>query len=295
MSTGAPSAREAEDPGRGRDVTVALVQTDPGPDKADNVARTFRLVEEAAARGARLVTLPETFHFRGPSDQRRACAEPIPGPLSEALSALAARLGIFLLGGSYNELPAADDADTRTYNTSLLFGPDGRLLAEYRKIHLFDVTVGAKLVARESARNRPGDRAVVVDTPFGAVGMTVCYDLRFPELFRALALAGARLLLVPSNFAERTGRDHWEVLLRARAIENGAYVIAPATYGSGGGEFTAYGRSLVVDPWGTVVACAPDGEGVTLATLDLGRVDAVRASLPTLQHLRPAAYAVRHA
>jgi predicted amidohydrolase len=276
-----------------RKLTVALVQTDPGPDKAATVARAFEFVERAARAGAQLVTLPETFHYRGPNDGRRASAEPIPGPLSESLSGLAAKLGIHLLAGSYNELPGAGEEDQRTHNTSLLFGPDGALLGKYRKIHLFDVTIGEKLVARESARNQPGDRAVVAQTAFGAVGMTVCYDLRFPELYRALALAGARLLTVPSNFAERTGRDHWEVLLRARAIENGAFVIAPATIGSGGTDFNAYGRSMIVDPWGTVVACAPDAEGITLATLDLSRVDAVRASLPSLQHLRPTAYAVK--
>lgn len=276
-----------------RALTVGVVQTDPGPDKAANVARAFQLVERAAAAGAELVALPETFHYRGPNEGRRASAEAIPGPLSESLSRLAAKLGIHLLGGSYNELPGAGEEDQRTHNTSLLFGPDGALLGKYRKIHLFDVTIGEKLVARESARNQPGDRAVVAQTTFGAVGMTVCYDLRFPELYRALALAGARLLTVPSNFAERTGRDHWEVLLRARAIENGAFVVAPATIGNGGTDFNAYGRSLIVDPWGTVVACAPDMEGITLATLDLSRVDAVRASLPSLQHLRPAAYAVK--
>lgn len=278
-----------------REVTVAVVQTDPGPDKAANVARAFELVERAASQGAEFVTLPETFHFRGPSDLRRASAETIPGPLSRALSDLARRLGIFLLGGSYNELPEEGASDQRTHNTSLFFGPDGALLGKYRKIHLFDVVVGEKLVARESARNQPGDRAVVASTPFGTVGMTICYDLRFPELFRSLALAGARLIVVPSNFAERTGRDHWEVLLRARAIENGAYVIAPATIGNGGAEFNAFGRSLIVDPWGTVVACAPDQGGVTTAKLDLTRVDAIRASLPSLKHLRPAAYAVRQA
>lgn len=281
--------------GKAREVTVAVVQTDPGSDKAANVARAFELVERAAGMGAQFVTLPETFHFRGPADQRRASAEVIPGPLSQALGDLAARHGIYLLGGSYNELPDAAEADQRTHNTSLLFGPDGGLLGKYRKIHLFDVVLGEKLVARESARNQPGDQAVIAETPFGAVGMTVCYDVRFPELYRTLAIAGARLLVVPSNFSERTGRDHWEVLLRARAIENGAYVIAPATVGNGGADFNAYGRSLIVDPWGTVIACAPDQEGVTLATLDLDRVDAVRASLPSLQHLRPAAYAVRQA
>lgn len=276
-------------------LTVAVIQTDPGPDKEANIQRAFGFVEDAAKQGAQFVALPETFHFRGSADERRRVAERIPGPLSASLSELAKKLGIFLLAGSYNELPAEGAPDQRMHNTSLLLGPDGAVLGKYQKIHLFDVTVGEKLVARESAHNQPGSHAVTVPTPFGMVGMTVCYDVRFPELYRSLALAGARLFVVPSNFAERTGRDHWEVMLRARAIENGAFVIAPATYGNGGGSFNAYGRSMIVDPWGTVVACAPDAEGVTIATLDLGRVDAVRASLPSLQHLRPAAYAVQQA
>lgn len=273
-------------------LTVALIQTDPGGEKAANVDAALAFVAEAAAAGAQLVTLPETFHFRGPSEARRASAERIPGPLSERLAETAKGHGIFLLAGSYNELHD-DETDTRTYNTSQLFGPDGATLAVYRKIHLFDAVVGGKLKAMESSRNRPGDRAVVADTPFGRVGLTVCYDLRFPELYRALAQAGATLLFAPSNFAERTGRDHWEPLIRSRAIENGAFVVAPATIGNGGTTFEAYGRSLIVDPWGTVVACAPDTEGVTLATIDLARVDAVRSSLPVLHHLRPDAYTVR--
>lgn len=275
------------------ELTVAVVQTNPGPDKDTNVELAFELTERAAKAGAQLVALPETFHYRGPSEGRRASAETIPGPLSGSLRELATRLGIYLLAGSYNELPAASETDQRTHNTSLFFGPDGSLLGKYRKIHLFDVTVGDRVVARESSRNQPGDRAVVADTPFGKVGMTVCYDVRFPELYRSLALAGAGILTAPSNFSERTGRDHWEVLLRARAIENGAFVIAPATIGDGGAGFMAYGRSMIVDPGGTVVACAPDEEGITLSTLDLSRVDAVRSSLPSLQHLRPAAYVVK--
>lgn len=271
-------------------VTVALVQTDPGPDKAANVHAALAFVAEAAARGADVVALPETFHCRGPNDVKRAQSEPIPGPLSQALSRAAKEHGITLLAGSFNELHDQPD-DVRTFNTSLLFGPDGRQIARYRKIHLFDAVIDGKLQPRESSRNRPGDEVVTADTAFGRVGMTICYDVRFPELYRALALAGAKVIFVPSNFTERTGRDHWEVLLRARAIESGSFVVAPATIGNGGGGFEAFGRSLVVDPWGTVIACAPDGEGVTLATLDLDRVDRVRASLPTLHHLRPDAYA----
>ncbi len=272
-------------------ITVALVQTDPGPVKATNVERALAFIAEAAARGAEGVALPETFHCRGPGEVMRASAEPIPGPLSAALSEAARRHGVHLLAGSFNELPADAD-DDRTYSTSLFFAPDGEQLARYRKIHMFDVAVEGRFAVLESRRNRPGEEVVTADTGFGRVGLSICYDLRFPELYRALAMAGARVLFVPSNFSERTGRDHWEVLLRARAIENGAYVVAPATIGDAGGKggFAAYGRSLVVDPWGTVVACAPDGEGVTLATLDLARVDAVRASLPTLEHVRLAAY-----
>lgn len=274
-------------------LNVAVIQTDPGVDKDANVERAFALAREAAAGGAEFITLPETFHFRGHSEQRREAAEEIPGPLSRRLGQLAAELGVYLLGGSYNELPHDPEADPRTFNTSLLFGPDGSQLAEYRKIHLFDVTLEDGKEIRESSRNQPGDRSVVVDLPFGRLGMTICYDLRFPELYRALARAGAEILVVPSNFAMQTGRDHWEVLLRARAIENGAWVIAPATCGNGGTTFNAYGRSMIIDPWGTVVACAPDVEGVTTATIDLARVRKVRTSLPSLQHVRPETYPVR--
>ena len=273
-------------------LNVALVQTDPGDDKEANVAKALAFVEQAAKAGAQLVALPETFHFRGPNEGRRAAAEPIPGPLAERLSAVAKKHGVYLLGGSYNELHD-DEEDGRTYNTSQLFGPQGELLATYRKIHLFDAFVGGRFRAMESSRNRPGDRAVVADTAFGRVGLTICYDLRFPELYRTLAHAGATLVFAPSNFAERTGRDHWETLIRARAIENGYYVLAPATIGNGGTSFEAYGRSLVVDPWGTVVACAPDEEGFTLANIDMARVATVRESLPTLRHVRPEAYDVR--
>lgn len=268
---------------------VAVIQTNPGPDKAANVAEALAFVAEAAQQGADVVALPETFHCRGSNDVKRKSAEPIPGPLSEELSRTAATHGITLLAGSYNERHDDDD-DPRTYNTSLLFGPDGTLLAKYRKIHLFDAYIDGSLQPRESSRNRPGNDVVVADTPHGRVGLTICYDVRFPELYRALTQAGARILFVPSNFTTRTGRDHWEVLLRARAIENGAYVIAPATMGGAGGDFTSYGRSLIVDPWGTVIACSPDVPGITLATLDLDRVDVIRTSLPSLHHVRPETY-----
>lgn len=268
---------------------VALLQTDPGPNKASNLDCTFALIDEAARAGADWVALPETFHCRGPNEVKLASAESIPGPLSEALGDAAKAHGLWLFAGSFNE---RSDDPQKTWNTGLVFDPAGLQRAAYRKIHLFDVVVDGQVKAQESARNRPGDRVVVVDSPLGPIGLTICYDVRFPELYRALALRGAVATMVPSNFTVPTGRDHWEVLLRARAIENGQYIIAAATLGDGGGAhgFTAFGRSLVIDPWGTVVACAPDEVGITYARIDSDRVTKIRRQIPTLQHLRPDAY-----
>jgi predicted amidohydrolase len=269
---------------------VALVQTDAGSDADRNVARAAELADRAAAGGVRLVALPEYLQYRGDDAGFRASARPIPGPFSDALAAIARRHGVWLLAGSLAE--TSPDPD-RPYNTSVLLGPDGAIVACYRKLHLFDVETAVALGSgpsdRESARVSPGDRAVVAWVNGVAVGLTVCYDLRFPELYRTLALAGAEILTVPANFTERTGRDHWEVLLRARAIENGAFVLAPSQIGGPPG-MPAYGRSMIVDPWGTVVAQAPDSEAIVEATLDLDRVAAVRRAIPALANRRPEAY-----
>jgi predicted amidohydrolase len=179
--------------------------------------------------------------------------------------------------------------DSRCFNTSVLLGPDGACRATYRKIHLFDIDVDAGPADRESARVARGDRAVTADVDGLTLGLTVCYDLRFPELYRTLALRGATILTVPASFTERTGRDHWEVLLRARAIENGAWVIAPAQIGGPPGQ-RSYGRSMVVDPWGTVIAQAPDVVGIVRAQIDPERVAAVRRQIPSLANRQPAAY-----
>src|SRR4029079_7198028 len=203
----------------------------------------------AAARGgARFVLLPEYLQYRGSDDGFRASARPIPGPHTEPFSEAARRHGAWALVGSTAET-SADPA--RPYNTSALIAPDGSLAAVYRKVHLFDVAVEAGPVDTESARVTAGDRLVTADVDGATVGLSICYDLRFPELYRALALAGAQILTVPSAFTARTGRDHWEVLLRARAIENAAYVLAPSQIGGPPGQ-TAYGHSVVIDPWGTV-------------------------------------------
>ena len=270
------------------ELAVALIQTDAGPDPERNVARAAELAEAAARDGARLVALPEYLQYRGPDAGYRASARPIPGPFTEPFEGIARAHDCWILAGSLAE--SSGDPD-RPYNTSALIGPDGRLVARYRKIHLFDVAVEAGPVDVESARVTGGEETVVADVGGARLGLSICYDLRFPELYRTLALAGAEILAVPSNFTERTGRDHWEVLLRARAIENGAWVIAPSQIGGPPGQ-PAYGHSMVIDPWGIVVAQAPDRECIVRATIDTDRVAAVRRQIPALANRRPGAYRV---
>jgi predicted amidohydrolase len=264
---------------------VALVQLDAGSDAADNVASAAHLADVAAAAGARFVALPEYLQFRGSDDGYRASARPIPGPWTDAFASVARSRAAWILVGSLAE---TSGDPMRPYNTSVLIAPDGSIATTYRKIHLFDVTVEDGPVDRESDRVSPGDRAVVAEVDGIRVGLSICYDLRFPDLYRALALAGAEVLTVPANFTERTGRDHWEVLLRARAIENGAYVLAPSQIGGPPGQ-PAFGRSMIIDPWGTVVAQAPDRVGVISAELDLAWVRSIRRQIPALANRRPEA------
>jgi len=281
---------------------VGLVQLDAGDDVHENTARALELAGRALDAGARLVALPEAFLYRGKTAGYRAAQAGVPGPLVEPFAALARERAAWMLLGSVAERSGDPD---RPYITSVLLAPDGSVATTYRKIHLFDVSIDAGPAARESARATPGDRAVVADIPVAdlqprpssrhdtgslRLGLTICYDLRFPELYRVLALAGTQVLCVPSDFTERTGRDHWEPLLRARAIENGAYVIAPAQCGVPPAGNAAYGHSLVVDPWGIVVAQASDGPGVVLADLDPDRVTAARRQIPALVNRRPDAY-----
>ncbi|MGK2851939.1 MAG: carbon-nitrogen hydrolase family protein [Candidatus Limnocylindrales bacterium] len=265
---------------------VALVQLDANDDVDANIERAVALTDTAAAAGARFVALPEYLQFRGPDDGFRASARPIPGPFTEAFAEVARRQGVWVLIGSLAETSADPE---RPYNTSVLIGPDGAIAATYRKVHLFDVAVDAGPVDTESARVTAGAAPVRADVDGVRVGLTICYDLRFPELYRTLALAGAEVLTVPANFTERTGRDHWEVLLRARAIENGAYVLAPSQIGGPPGS-PAYGRSMIVDPWGTVVAQAADEVAIITARIETDRVAAVRRQIPVLANRRPGAY-----
>ncbi len=265
---------------------VALVQLDATGDCAANIATAVTLADEAAASGARLVALPEYLQYRGPDDGFRASARTIPGPHTDPFAEVARRRDAWILVGSTAE--TSPDPE-RPFNTSTLIAPDGSIAARYRKVHLFDVAVDAGPVDTESARVSAGDMLVTADVDGATVGLSICYDLRFPELYRALALAGAQILTVPANFTERTGRDHWEVLLRARAIENGAYVLAPAQIGGPPGQ-PAFGRSMVIDPWGTVMAQASDQVGIIRADVETDRVAAVRRQIPVLANRRPEVY-----
>jgi predicted amidohydrolase len=257
---------------------VACVQLNTRDDVAANVAAATALIDEAADAGARLVVLPETWAFKGASGGIRESAEPLEGSSNAALGARAAKHGVWVLAGSHYET-SPDPA--RVYNTSVLFGPDGDVRAVYRKIHLFDA-VSRGMVYRESDDLLPGEALVTAEVDGVTVGLTICYDLRFPELYRALALQGAEVLLVPAAFTAYTGAAHWEILLRARAIENTCFVVAPDQVGAHLPGRECYGHSMIVDPWGLKLAELEDGVGFCVADLDLARLEEVRAQIPSL-------------
>jgi deaminated glutathione amidase len=263
---------------------AAVVQLNSTGDKARNLSAAERLVRAAAADGAELVALPEKWSLLAGGEELLAGAEPLDGPTLSAARVWARELGIHLLAGSISE-----QGDEKAFNTSVLIGPDGDDLAVYRKIHMFDVEAGG-VTYRESKHEQAG--VEIVSGPVGdqVLGLSVCYDLRFPELYRILAVRGARLIAVPSAFTLATGRDHWQVLLRARAIENQVFVLAPNQVGEAPPHFSSYGRSAIVDPWGVMLATAPDGEGFAAAELDLAAQEQVRESLPSLANRRPRAY-----
>jgi predicted amidohydrolase len=254
-----------------------------GEDKEANLEAATRLVERAAKAGATLIALPELFNCLGRMKVVTEQAEQIPGPTSEAMSALASRLQVTLVAGSICERSAGHD---KPFNTSLVFSPDGREIGRYRKVHLFDIDLPGRVTYQESSWLSAGEELSAVNTPMGCLGQAICYDLRFPELFRALADEQMQILVLPAAFTLPTGRDHWEVLLRARAIENQVFVIAPNQCGQHSSELQTYGRSMIVDPWGTTMATAPDGEGFVTAEIDLQRMSEIRTRLPALKHRR---------
>jgi predicted amidohydrolase len=261
---------------------VAVCQLNSQDDRAANLAEARRLLEQAAAAGADFAVLPEFVDYLG---RRRGEPEPetVDGEFAAFFARAARELNLNVLAGSFREL--AEDGE-RAHNTSLVFDRSGERVAAYRKIHLYDVEIPGRVSYHESRTIAPGEELVVADVEGVPVGLSICYDLRFPELYRALAVAGARVLVVPAAFMAHTGRDHWEVLLRARAIENQCYVVAAGQIGDHEPDRTCFGRSMVIDPWGTVVAQAPDVPGVVTADLDLDRVESVRAELPSLANRR---------
>ena len=265
---------------------AAAVQLNSTAEYERNLEVAERLVRGAAADGARLIVLPEKWTVLGPGEAIRASAEPLDGPALSAAAGWARELGVFLVAGSVPEVVPDQE---KLANTSVMFGPDGQRVATYRKIHMFDVEVG-EVTYRESELERPGDEIELGDADGTKVGLTICYDLRFPELYRILAVRGARVITVPSAFTERTGRDHWEVLIRARAIENQLFVVAAGQIGEAPPHYRSYGRSMIVDPWGVVLAQAPDTECFVTADLDFESQDRIRERLPSLRNRRPEAY-----
>lgn len=261
-------------------VVAAVGQMRSGEDVASNLRSAEDLVREATKAGATFVALPECMVFLRAEGEKGPEGQGIAGPWAKRFSDLSRELSVTILMGSFPE--AAEEA-ARPHNTILLFGPTGERLAAYRKIHLFDIDLPGLEHLKESKATSPGTELVVADAGFAKLGLSICYDLRFPELYRALSGRGAEVLLVPSAFTDRTGRDHWEVLLRARAIENLCYVMAPAQWGRHSATRASYGHAMIVDPWGTVLAQVPDGEGFALAVLDFDRLHRLRAELPALQ------------
>jgi predicted amidohydrolase len=266
-------------------VLAAVVQMSSQADRDENLRRACALVASAAARGARLVVLPENFAFMGAEAERIRVAEHLdaasPGPIVSALQRAARDAAAFVVAGGF---PERSEDEARPFNTSLVVDPAGAIVATYRKIHLFDVEVGDGATYRESSATSRGAEPRVVEALGLRIGLSICYDVRFPELYRALVDRGADVLTVPAAFTLATGKDHWHVLLRARAIESQAYVLAAAQWGSHPRGRRTYGKSCVVDPWGDVVAQAPEGEGVAIAEIDPSRIAAVRRDLPCLAH-----------
>jgi predicted amidohydrolase len=268
-------------------VRAAAVQLQSTPDRDRNLEAADRLTRAAASAGAELIVLPEKWPVLGTPEQTIAGAEPFEGPILQWAQQIARELGVDLVAGSFSE---RIEGDERGRNTSIHVGPDGELRASYRKIHMFDVEVGGR-VYKESEHEAPGDEIVLSETAGGqGLGLTICYDVRFPELYRILAVRGAEIVAVPAAFTFATTRDHWEILLRARAIEGQAFVVAANQIGEHAPGIRSGGRSMIVDPWGVVLATAPDVETFVVAELDLERQAEIRRTLPSLANRRPEAY-----
>lgn len=266
---------------------VAVGQMTSSAHLEENLETCHVLAQGARARGAALLCLPECFAFMGASDaETRQVMEPLDGPLFTRHRELARAAGVWIAFGGF---PERIDTE-RNHNAHVVVDDQGAIRAVYRKLHLFDVNIAGDRAYRESASTAPGHELVVVDSPVGSLGLSICYDLRFPELYRSLASRGARVLLVPAAFTLATGKEHWEALLRARAIENQCWVVAAAQTGRHNAKRDTYGHAMIIDPWGTVVAQCRDGTGLAVAELDAGFQDEVRARIPVWQHRRTDVY-----
>lgn len=265
---------------------VAAVQLNSGEDKLTNISVALNYIENAAKKGADLIILPEYVDYLGEDSNRLKISENIPGYTSEVFSEKAKDLGVYLHCGSIME----KSDDNKIYNTSLLFNTNGEIIAKYRKIHLYDAQLDNKVIETESNYIKAGNDIVTAETEFGTVGLTICYDIRFPELFRSLVLKGAKIIFVPASFPFYTGASHWEVLLRARAIENQCYIVAAAQVGTAKPNRTLYGNSMIIDPWGTVISRASEHEDIVMGEIDGAYLNELRRNLPNLENRRPETY-----
>jgi predicted amidohydrolase len=268
---------------KARVFTVAAVQMRSTGDRTRNLDIAAAYAAEAAGRGADLIAFPENVAHIRPEGSARPPAESLDGPTPRHFAGIARLHRAWVLAGT---IGLRAGRGRKRFNASILFTPEGTIAAVYRKMHLFDVAIPGRAQFRESASVAGGDAPVVAKTPLGAFGLSICYDLRFPELYRTLALSGAQVLLVPSAFTAYTGRAHWMTLLRARAIENLAFVVAPAQWGRHCPGRNSFGHTCVIDPWGRVLALRARGTGIVMARIDLGRVAHLRAELPVLEHVR---------
>ncbi|MFT5197255.1 MAG: putative amidohydrolase [Cellvibrionaceae bacterium] len=267
---------------------IAAVQMNTQGDKDKNLATAERLIDEAAGMGANMVGLPEMFNIIGVPDYLENGAEEIPGRTSEFLARKAKEHGMYVHGGSIPELIKEEG---KVGNTTLVYDPNGNLISTYRKIHLFDIDVKNQVSFKESDKFVDGKKMVNFETEYGNMGLTICYDIRFPELYRALTLNGAKVIFHPAAFTLYTGKDHWETLIRARAIENQVYMVSPAQIGTHGNGNKCFGSTMIVDPWGTILARAPERECVIVADINDEAQETVREQLPSLKHRRPDIYA----
>lgn len=266
---------------------IALCQLNSRQDKEANIVAALKELDKAGQNGAEVAVLPECVDYMGEASGIRARAEPHMGPTVERFSDKARQYGMWILAGT---IRTTNDGDERCSNTAYLINPAGEVTYYYNKVHMFDVRIESQVDFLESSAVKPGAEVGFTHINNTPVGISICYDIRFPELFRIQALKGARILFVPAAFTLFTGKDHWEVLLRARAIENQCFVVAVGQGGTHAPGIATYGRSMVIDPWGTVIACAPDGVNTTLVTIDDLRIDEVRQNVPSLVNRQPDVY-----